>query len=694
MKERIAKLFVFLLPALVVFTVEITVFNVPFWESLFFPDEEIVKIDELNGLQREKNLYTITDASNPYIQIEINGKKIIDNIKLDIHCQTELCTGRAGKTFTIYPYVLDEGNTTTYINLGKSHVSEGLEATHYVRIHPAGEVSSLRLKIDGSEGETIGLNNISINATVPFYFSLLRVIAMLLVAYVAFFFWPSRSMYKWRLSLSERRQIIIVACFMLIQSVLLLLITQLIVPERIFSSTNVTNDGAFINDDNQYNHLADAIIAGKPYLDLPVPDWLAAMDNPYDAQQRALLSQATGEPTYWDYAFYNGRYYTYFGVLPALLTFIPYKLLTGQDLRTDYSVAAFSLLFVGCAVFFMYQFFTSFLKRANFGIFLISCLLFINASSVLTQNFFPKIYSLPILASLSFSLLGLGLWLLARKQETLKKWMLICGSLCIAFNLGCRPQFVLVALFAFPIFWHDIKEGLFFSRRGMCNTACVILPFIFVGIAAMYYNYIRFDSFFDFGATYNLTGFDMVHRSYALARIPLGIWMYLFQPLNITPNFPFMRQIDNPEMFTGQTIMEPYFGGFFAFAPAALFVLAFGCAYKEMKNIGLFGLNMVMSSFAILIIAVDTEVASITSRYFGDFAWLLLIVAISIAVLLVQKYSDERLGRVILVCFVMLTLFGTFIGYFNLIADGRYGMLSETNNTLYRIIESWFLFLH
>ena len=59
--------------------------------------------------------------------------------------------------------------------------------------------------------------------------------------------------------------------------------------------------------------------------------------------------------------------------------------------------------------------------------------------------------------------------------------------------------------------------------RGIWNTLAVIVPFLLVGGVTMAYNYVRFDSFFDFGATYNLTGFDMVHRLLCLVEDSMGI---------------------------------------------------------------------------------------------------------------------------------------------------------------------------
>ena len=39
-----------------------------------------------------------------------------------------------------------------------------------------------------------------------------------------------------------------------------------------------------------------------------------------------------GVSVHWDHAYYNGHYYMYFGVVPVLLLFLPFRLLTGQAL--------------------------------------------------------------------------------------------------------------------------------------------------------------------------------------------------------------------------------------------------------------------------------------------------------------------------------------------------------------------------
>lgn len=100
------------------------------------------------------------------------------------------------------------------------------------------------------------------------------------------------------------------------------------------------------------------------------------------------------------------------------------------------------------------------------------CVFMLLASNGLYLWYRTNFYSVPIAASLFLSVLGLWLWLGAAKRvpvsgdrirevdgtQSLSLPHLAAGSMCIAANLGCRPQFILVALLAFVIFWPQIQS--------------------------------------------------------------------------------------------------------------------------------------------------------------------------------------------------------------------------------------------
>ena len=126
-----------------------------------------------------------------------------------------------------------------------------------------------------------------------------------------------------------------------------------------------------VQDGNQYNHLADAFLAGRVDLDLPQSEILLSMENPYDTPLRQQLNASAHEPIYWDYAFHDGKYYCYFGALPCVLTFLPFKAITGHDLRTDYVVVLFACLAVIAGAALLYQLAKTYFKELPFGAYVI-----------------------------------------------------------------------------------------------------------------------------------------------------------------------------------------------------------------------------------------------------------------------------------------------------------------------------------
>ena len=88
------------------------------------------------------------------------------------------------------------------------------------------------------------------------------------------------------------------------------------------------------------------LIHGHTWLDLKVDPALTTMANPYDYFARRSIAADGTHTFYWDHAYYNGHYYCYFGVVPALLTFVPFQLVTGHWMPTWAAMGVFTTLAV------------------------------------------------------------------------------------------------------------------------------------------------------------------------------------------------------------------------------------------------------------------------------------------------------------------------------------------------------------
>ena len=72
--------------------------------------------------------------------------------------------------------------------------------------------------------------------------------------------------------------------------------------------------------------LVDAFEAGQvSLLETPSQDMLN-LENPYDLSERS----AAGVSYPWDHLFFDGKYYSYYGIGTVLTLFLPYHMITGK----------------------------------------------------------------------------------------------------------------------------------------------------------------------------------------------------------------------------------------------------------------------------------------------------------------------------------------------------------------------------
>ena len=540
---------------------------------------------------------------------------------------------------------------------------------------------------------SVGLINLPDGQEARFALSKVRIVAMLVVWVAYRLFRPSSRIWSTRLEdLGAKGRAGLIGIFIAL-CVSVCTFSQLSGQAAWLEQGAAYNEGIeAIQDGNQYNHLADALLSGSVSLDLPVPDLLKEMENPYDPAERARLNAERHDTVYWDYAYYNGQYYCYFGVVPCLLTFLPFKLITGMDLRTDIVVMLFSCLVMAAAAGLLINLKRTFFKDLSLGSFIVGFILLGLSNGVLEQAFLPRIYPIPILSALFFALTGIGFWLAAKRsfnQTRKRSCYLIIGSFCVALTLGCRPQFVLTALLAFPIFWDEIKRREFFSVRGLPNTLMVILPFIAIATPIGLYNYARFGSFADFGASYNLTGGDMTSYQFVPEKIAVQFLEYLFLPLQLIGTFPFFCMINDTQLAQDFPLLltaEPFYAGFMFLTPAtfALFAVASKRVRKTLSKRHLLPLFGVSLAIAAVNIVVASYVSGTNMRYFADFAWFILIVAVLTIWSIEEAVASRRtLAFIAFLAVVGLALYGwTFLG------TARFGALYYECPTLYNALQA------
>lgn len=446
-------------------------------------------------------------------------------------------------------------------------------------------------------------------------------------------------------------------------------------------------------DYDQYARLADSLLKGDLTLDLPVPDSLSNLDDPYEFAERDAIQQDGAIPIFWDHAFYKGSYYCYFGVVPAVLIYLPYQAITGSWLSTPIAVSFLGSVLLACSSYLIWQIARRFFPSTGLGSLVYAGLLFFAGSNVVYLGFVPTFYSIPILFSLCATMLGLGLWIASQKKPgNISAAKLFLGSCCMALNFGSRPQFMLACFLAFPLFWKAITvDRILFSRKSIPVTIAALIPFAIILPPLLWYNYLRFGSVFNFGSAYNLTGFNMTtyHQPWMLT--PLLIYYFLFQPINPSAEFPFIETTSLSYPDDTWAPFEPMFGGFFWLVPSTLLIFLVPLVYRSLKRKRALSLCVLMFASALFVLIADARTAGITQRYFSDFGWYFVLISVFVFFTLREKYPAGTKGHKTISIFMAVSLAASFVvGLCSLFSPERYAAITSFNPALFDAISSLF----
>ena len=650
---------------------EIFGFNFRYWESISYQEKQIDNLKYGNGIEKQGDIYKITNPENAFFEMDsINVH--LSNIYANI---TGVDNGVCESRFVpIRIYMTDAANAV-YRELPQINIVRRVKESQYIRLHLSGETKKIKIKVELPENAEIKIEGLSFNKHRPFMFHPLRIVCLGIIVFLFEMFRPKSRLYSIKLNFRESWQR---------RAVLLLLAFNLLIMGGIsvatFPNRNLRNGGW--PPDIEYEELTDALLDGHVYLNMEPADSLKKMDNPYDPQLRGQVFEKTDEIFYVDHAYYNGKYYCYFGVVPALVFFVPFKALFGVHLPIWIAVSFCGFVYCVVSYIFIYLLIKKYFPNTSIGLYLLTSSVFIAMSTLVYLMLYGTVYSMPIIMSLMLGIIGLSFWLAASGAKRLNKVYLVLGAISIALIIGCRPQLAIVLLFAFPIFWNDIKEKKFFSLQGMGNTVCVIAPFVIIGCALLWYNYIRFGNVMDFGANYNLTSNDMTHRGIDLDRNWVGVFEYLFQPLSVSSKFPFLQLIGSNVQFDyqGYLSQEPLFGGFIWFNPIILLCYKFINDRKKLKEKEYFGLGIAAMASGLIIILLTIQMSGMTQRYMSDFGWFFAISTSIIVLFLSEEYANSKIkNEIFMKCVVGLSITTIFLNYFNVFISDRYQNLLYTN---------------
>lgn len=636
--------FKILLIFIIALFLEVIVFNITSYRTLLgnyevktYTQPETEPINSPEGLR--------------YLKIDnINTEVVTFNIELKNY-----------RELTEYRVLYSDETSKEFFGLASKVYIHSDPKSHYIPLYLSGDTRSLIISVEENIYEAEAIDKIVLNEKIPFEFNISRFIIVFGLILFVYAFKNAKVFNEEYSKKSLKQEYILLGVIAVFFIILSLLNTY---------SSNEPTEGldTFLNfstTSGMYNKdFVDSLREGKVYLKFEPSERFLALEDPYDMQERAKLEREVDFK--WDTAYYKGKFYVYFGILPALLIFLPYNLLTGKYLKLSIVIYGFSILIFILLKEILIKLLSKYFEKIKFKTVVCYLIILLSGTLILYANGMSRFYEIAIISGLYFVLQGLYLVLIAQENEKNRHLNIFLGSLCLALSVACRPTDLFASLLIVPYLIKLFVDYIKQIKENKANLTKLILavaiPYITVGSLLMWYNYVRFENVFDFGSKYQLTINNMVELENRLASIPSGIFCNLFSIPRFIPDFPFVTHSNDIPIFYGYYYIENMIGGAFAIAPICLAIFCIAKFNKKVKNKEL---KIVVNSLTIVglfLAVISTAMAGSNQRYLIDYIWMLILAGILIFAGFYEMLKSQEAKKILKVILAAITIYTFIIG--------------------------------
>lgn len=419
-----------------------------------------------------------------------------------------------------------------YRNCADYKIYLGQDNKNYINFASYGQVKGLRLEFGGSAGAPFEIASVTLNSKPPFAFRFTR-FALLLIAVMA----VGSGAWRWKMKKSD------LALFGFASAVMCVFFIAITLFSVAFTGEPMLNDYPLKNPTtyDQYQQLFTSFMDGRTNIAVDTdPAELQRLSNPYDVTVR---DKAEVPGDYWDRAYYNGKYYSYFGLAPLFTVYFPVYFITGR-LPAPVLGSALVTLY---AMIFISLLYTAFLKHltdepplllAVLGYFtLLLC------SPVLALNSEMLFYYIAVISGIGSLAAFLFFLLEAYFAQSVKKRavLLALSGTSAVFIAASRPNMLIYCSAALAAAWFVLGDKTETVKHKAIYSCSIALPVVFGAAGIMAYNYARFQDPLEFGFSYQLTVSDPSANKLMLAYIPAAVYHYFLEQPKFRSQFPYLE---------------------------------------------------------------------------------------------------------------------------------------------------------
>lgn len=405
---------------------------------------------------------------------------------------------------------------------------------------------------------------------------------------------------------------------------------------------------------NYYNLIIDSLKEHKLYIGEDTGDEHYFFINKNDSKQKLnLLDTST----------YKDKIYLYFGITPVLLFYLPFNFITKLYLTDKFLVFILSCLIFILSLFLIKKTTQKITDITNLPInTIIIIIFFIGFCNLLPFLLIRSaIYEVAISNAIFLLLISFCLFYYFIYTESSKKQKILTFflSLTLCLAVGARPYYVLfIPVFFFFVIYIKYKETKNLKHIFKI-TVLFLIPCVIYGLFIAIYNYVRFDSIFEFGFKYQINHLDLYNYKPSIKDFLIGLKnnLFLLPDMNEKTIFSLTKTCEHRlgnDYITGAIWMCPI-----------IFILSFvpfflKKIYKKDKKIFFFLSTM---TSVIIISVITTSFFGMVTRYIFEYLSIMIILSVIIYIFYVTKIEDCLLKNFFN---LMLTLFFAYSFFINI----------------------------
>ena len=212
------------------------------------------------------------------------------------------------------------------------------ESVQTVYLNSSGKADAVALHISGYEGD-FTLSDVTVNPQYKFSFNIIRFLLISLSVCLIYAVKNRSEDKKIADFLKTRRALAVLLAFCVAATVFVAVLN---------SSASNTAPVSYplenpVDNYNPYVQQFDAFQKGQLHLDVEPSQRLLELENPYKPSEREGIYYL------WDRAFYEGKYYSYFGLTPIFTLYYPVYLLTNSLPSENFVISVYAFM---AAIFF------------------------------------------------------------------------------------------------------------------------------------------------------------------------------------------------------------------------------------------------------------------------------------------------------------------------------------------------------